>query len=190
MVNDDRPIAAWEIHGRAVIIADNADIWNYYLPDQRYGLLVKKALDTLDADTTPPSGIVTISNLAFHVRPAVVPNGDCKPQWAVHRRHQTIDLPCETKLSPFIMMSRDVSPPVTSELTVHFSNNVDHPVIDRLYPGSPIPPLPWEEQIDDLGTSVTFWNTHSFIYGVQYLTAIPKGSSVQWYNPPSWFVNG
>ena len=186
----------WLLNGNPVLI-NEPGYSSEYLPDAKHGLHVKKALDilsrrqltfpttvTIDEGLSWPSKAVD-EGLGWPVQAIVEPNRDRVPQWAVHVRHRLLAVDNHDKLSPFVMIDRDQRLPMTKALTVELAGTPECPIMMNVYPGSAIPPLPWqlspEDEADEYQWSLEFWRRHSFLYNKHH---VGKSQSP----PPSWFA--
>lgn len=139
------------------------------LPHGNHRLLIKRALDLLSREVSVLSSTVhTIYNLPWPIKSIIEPNVGREPLWAVHTRLPSDIGKKGQQLSPFICANRDIRPSMTKSLTIHITGTLDNPVVTSVYPGEPLPPLPWT--IDGnmnrtaYANSLEFWRRHSFLY--------------------------
>lgn len=165
----------WLYNNTPVSIMPGARILPEYQPDGQHGYFIQKALDRLAQQESPLPSTVSVDGLGWSIPAIVVPNGTQTPLWAVHTLHGRENVHPRDMSSPFVFLDRTKRAPITGSVTVSFSVTESGLLIEDVYAGPQIPPLPWQirndQALDALFESMWFWRRHSFIYNKRFLAS-------------------
>lgn len=183
-------LVAWSLRGKEVVVADNAHFSRKFLPTAEHRLYVQKAFDKLSDDQTFSVPVkVTVEDIAWPIKVAVEPNHGRKVRWAAHIQHQDALGLEQDKLCPFVYTDRDQRPLMTKSLTLEIVGTNDHPVLQDVYAGTALPPLPWELSLESdvslIQTSVVFWRRHSFLYDIGIVASKLHEDAPVWHTDRS-----
>jgi hypothetical protein len=174
----------WLHQGRPVIVDIDTPKMPEYLPTGKHSLYVQIALSRLSWLPLLLPTAVTVGNLPWPVKAIVVPNDGQMPIWKTHRQHQRPELPESESLTPFVYADRTKKLPMTHMLTFELAEaDTENFVITDVYPGTRIPPLPWQVSLTDdrlRVESMNFWRVNSFVYDSNLV------ASKNEYPAPNW----
>jgi hypothetical protein len=166
--------------GKSVLIVPTAEVTADFQPGRKYGGLVQRILDGVPPWESGDDPIETGHNVGTDLFTVISPNNGRRPVWGVHAGHKAR----RPQLSPFVHGSGEIE--VTRSLTIELAGTVDFPRITRVYPGTYMPPLPWQASAGDADGGKEFcrefWHEYSYIYD---RSLILKGTQTN--TVPEWY---
>lgn len=171
----------WMCGNTRVYISPSAEIADGFRPGQENGGLVEELLLGVAPWRGDKGAVETLYGIEPGLEVMVIPNLGRRPVWAIHADHTAR----HPQLSPFMHTNGDLI--LTDSLTVELADRATQPRLVRVYPGEPVPPLPWQVSAADfdaggMNACVKFWQTHSYVYS---RASIVKGTQTSAI--PNWY---
>lgn len=175
-----RRLKRWTYQGRPVFIVPTADLAPEFRPDHKLGYLVQRILDGIEPWEPGDDPIEAGHDPQLQLSAIVTLNNGRKPVWGIHTAHKAR----RPELSPFVHGGGDLE--FTSSFTVELAGTTRYPRLTRAYPGTYVPPLPWQASAGDADGGVEycreFWHDHSYPYERSLIIRGTQTNTVpEWY---------
>jgi hypothetical protein len=172
---------SYTYNNNRVAFARHGDVSRAFIPSGHFGPTVQETIDTIEPWECGEDPVRTF-NLPAQIGARVVALAASEvPVWGINPYHKTRI----TKPSPFINLHPEDSRKYTRIATLELSGTITQPVLENVYPGEPMMPLPWMNTAKRVkGGKLAcreYWKKHAFILRDLHW---PKEL---WEGAPQWY---